>query len=936
MEEPPRIIDNERVTLEELFKTYIKRFNADTWRFATGFLFLNGWDIVKEALPNTLKDFYILFGFIDVPFAKSLERVLERQARDLTDEALSELVDGRTLDRLFKEDKLHLRWIERLHSKFYLFTRNEDDPPNFDGKAIIGSSNVTRRGLREEGEFNIFLTDKSDLRQLLDWFRRKWEEAEDLTPEILKKVLINEKLRRNSIRSRIAVDPAEYNEDVVEGYLFLFWYLLNGIYDIEKLRKTVRVDLVEKLAKHNRDAVLWGYQIIKKYGGVILADPVGLGKSFQALGIIAALRSTENINKVLLVVPPHLIENEQWPQYVREFFGRGENGIILASEEEKVVGTFKSRVFYIDDGRDRPLEILFMSSYRLALLDPGAHVIDVLSDYDVIVVDEAHRFKDISSKRRVVLNSIIDRFAEKHGGRNPYVVLLTATPIVNDISELMSLVSIFARERMGDRVHDFGKLAKRRLEENPVYFAEQYATLVKECLNELDPDRRERACRKKNKEVAPKLRRFLKEILIMRSRSYIERTYYPNAKTIRPKLHGLNYVFDEKTRNLLEILEKLTLAYTDLLPTQIVVMPKITIEQGRIAPANEAISLNAVMKILLAKRLESSAYAFLRTLRKIEARMKELRDAVHSRDIDEIAKIVVAQSLVEAERGLDEHLEVEEAMQEKIEEVKNHLMLVRDRLPEIARNIDSDISIVQKLLLDLGIPGEIEPSCIPLTYKEKLLLDLLEEHVIRNGKKVVIFTMYVDTADRLQNILQKTFGPENIFKITGEMRHKRHVIEKFREVERGILISTDTLSEGVNLEFVDILVNYDIPWTPSVLMQRVGRLWRFGRRTQIHFYNFLPPEELTRTFTSVISRIEQKLAIIRDILVQEIALLREGEEFTEDFEERVYGNVTEKGKYGVKRDLMELLRIVSEHSAGELGILEAKLLEMVNTLQYDG
>ena len=216
-------------------------------------------------------------------------------------------------------------------------------------------------------------------------------------------------------------------------------------------------------------------------------------------------------------------------------------------------------------------------------------------------------------------------------------------------------------------------------------------------------------------------------------------------------------------------------------------------------------------------------------------------------------------------------------------------------------------------------------------------MNLLNEHVAKNGKKVVVFTMYVDTADRLEYILQEAFGSELVFKVTGETKRKGAVVEAFREAEKGILLSTDTLSEGVNLEFVDILVNYDIPWTPSVLMQRVGRLWRFGRSTPIHFFNFLPPEDLTNAFSSIISRIKQKLTIIRDVLVQEIALLREGEELTEDFEERVYGNVSvaRKEEYGVKKEIMDLLKIVAERGAGELGILEAKLLEMVNTLEYN-
>lgn len=931
-----RVIDNEIVvderplTVERILTDVIKRYRADTWRFATGYLFFDGWKIVKQAIPPNLRNFYILFGFTDEAFAPTLassidenelQVVLAKLSEKLSDDALEYIVTDDTFKALSRSGVLKVRWINRLHSKLFLFTKNEEDSINLEGKAIVGSSNITARGLSRPGELNIFVQDRRDIGLLLDWFKRRWEEGKDLSADVILNAIANEHARRNLIRSGKFIDNKKEELTLLDGYLFLFWYLLNGVYDLDKIRQSARIEGVSKISAHNRDAVLWGYQILKKYRGVILADPVGMGKSFQAMGLMAALREQEGVSKFLLVVPPHLINNGQWEDYLREFFPNGGHG-----EPIEGISTSKKILFHDKKG---DFEVALVSSYGLALLSEKSPVLDVLADYDVLLVDEAHHFKNPNAKRRIILNAIVDKHRQKYGD-NPYTLLLTATPIVNDVLEIMSLMSIYTRDDGENK--EFGRLARVRLEDNPLRHFEKYKDYLRRCTSAESAEQRKEYCELKTRELQ-RIKEFLQETVILRSKSYVAKKYPELGKLVYPKLHSITYEYTPGEEKWVQLIEDLTLDYLRLSPSQYIMIPTMNISGGKLQPSAEVVTLPAVMKILLAKRLESSVYAFLKTLWNMRDTMKALLPYVEKRDPEKIATVMVQYR--ERKRNMLEDadfgglLEEDDRILERKTTIRNHILEIEGILPDIAKNIRKDLDLIDKTFKDLGLDPNRPPHVfyVPATSKEKKLMEYLKKK-FEEGKKVIVFTMFVDTAEYLIQKIYEAFPDEKVpfHIITGETEGRRAIIDKFRDQKYGVLVATDALSEGVNLEFIDELVNYDIPWTPSVLLQRVGRLWRFGREKDIHFHNFFPPTALEEAFNSITARIEEKLSAIRDVLVQEIKLLRESEELTDDFESRVYGNVYEQD--AEKKDIVELIRSIAE---SDVGALEAKILENINT-----
>ncbi|MCD6318760.1 DEAD/DEAH box helicase family protein, partial [Candidatus Aerophobetes bacterium] len=862
---------------------------------------------------------------------KDVEIVLSKLSKKLSDETIKEIIEDPILQSLVESKRLKIKWLEELHAKLYLLTRNEENGINLDGRAILGSSNITDRGLTRPGELNTFFDSSENIKKLLEWYKRNWDRGKVLKPEILLNVIINEGARREAIKSGEFIDIDSFGWNLLDAYLFLFWHLLGGVYDIEEVRKIIDKPTGElPIKKHNEEAVLWGYQILDKYGGVILADPVGTGKSFQALGIIALLRSRRNIKKVLFIAPPHLIKGtddsaSHWEKYIRDFFREPER---VGSIEE----ISQSTVLKCKD-KNGEFMITLASSYGLSRLSKDELAKKKLADYDVIVIDEVHHFKNIDAKKRKVLNDII-KYHREGKGSNPPTILLTATPIINDVAEILALMSIYTQGDTGD----FDVLARLELEKDIIRKFERYHEIINALKkDDLEKDERDKL-EKEEREVLEEIRKFLRSAIVMRSRAYIEKKYWKKSVP-RPKLKNMSYEYTEEEKELIELIENLNLSYLELAPSTLLFIKKMSIRSGKtkIDMEAEMITLQGIMKILLAKRLESSVFAFLKTLSRMKDTMEYALNLLETEtDVTEIAKLLYAKKIGEIQG--DEGREAEKlaalGIYEKDEEAKetiDHIALRvgeitadPDKFREVKKGIRDDIDRINSLLSE-----KIENIITSYKSKDELILDYLKKKE-KESKKIIVYSMYVDTIEWLEKFLSKNGIDESkIFKVTGKTKGKSGIIDNFcEEPGFGVMLSTDALSEGVNLEFVDELVNYDIPWTPSTLMQRVGRLWRSGREKEILFYTILPPKELIQAFSTVIEKVEEKLSKIRDVLIQEIKLLKEEEKLTENFEDRVYGNVYMSEEIDLRKLIEEL--------KGEPEMLQNKLMELINTEMING
>ena len=913
--------ENENSVLKklELFKGY----GAKYVDFATGFLFFDGWKHAEKTIPEDITRFRLLFGFTDPEMAALLSKTLSDEEVKYVLSRLSRKLDASTLEELEKDEKfkglieneiLKIRWINMLHAKLYLYYKNEmpvtqDERMLFDGRAIVGSSNLTTRGLTQEGEINMWIDNPGDVISLLNWFENMWGKGYELNPQIILDAIVNENARRRVIERGEFIDPEDLGWALIDAYLFLFWHLLGGVYDIEEIKKLAKTkEGIPSLRKHNEEVVINGYHIIDKYGGVILGDPVGTGKSFQALGIIAYLLLKKNIKNILLVAPPHLIKRSDdalshWERYIKDFFGDFET-------EGKLPYISESRILKCKYG-GREFRITLVSSYGLSLITDNESAINELGTYDVLVIDEAHHFKNIDAKKRKVVDEIV-RIHRENNGDNPYTILLTATPIINDIAEILVLMSIYTQGDTGD----FDVLARMELEKDVIRRFERYHEIVNKLKNEeLEKEERDKL-EKERREVLANIRNFLKEAIILRSRAYIERKY-GTGKAPRPKLRNMRYEYEKGEDVLVSLIESLNLSYLDLAPSTLLFLKRVSVKSGKkkLTVESEMITLQGIMKIVLAKRLESSPSAFLKTIDRMNSTMEytlkllessmpplEMAKLLYARKIGQISgddikeeDRLAALGIYEKDVSAKESIDQIAARIEKLSKEPN-------KIEEIKNGIREDIRIIGSIMV-----GNLDALASQYSSKDEMLLHYLRE-MEKERKKVIIYSMYVDTVEWLEKYLkEKGIDESKIFVVTGKTKGKGGVIVNFEE-EPGfaVMLSTDALSEGVNLEFVDELVNYDIPWTPSTIMQRVGRLWRSGRTKEILFYTILPPEELVDAFSTVIEKVEEKLAKIRDVLVQEIKLLKEEETLTENFEERVYGNVYMKEEIDLRTFMREL------------------------------
>lgn len=936
--------ENENTVLNKL--DLLKRYDAKYVDFATGFLFFEGWKHVENTIPNEIDRFRLLFGFTDPEMAALLSKTLEEEDIEYIISKLSRSLSDSTLEDIEKDDKfkellndknVYVRWVDKLHAKLYLYYKKElpedlEERMLFDGRAIVGSSNLTTRGLTQEGEINVWVDKPNEVISLLEWFESVWNEGKDLDPEILLKAIVNEKSRRKVVEAGKFIDIEELGWSLIDAYLFLFWHLLGGVYSIDDVKSMVGGE-GPLIKKHNEEAVIWAYQIIDKYGGVILADPVGTGKSYQALGVISFLRMKKDVSKILLIAPPHLIKGSDeepghWERYIRDFF-------VNVKYVGKIDEITQSRILECEDSKGK-FEITLVSSYGLSLLSSKSKTVEELSAYDVILVDEAHHFKNIYAKKRIILDEIVKRHREKDG-ENPYTVLLTATPIINDVAEILALMSIYLKGDTGD----FDVLARTELDKDIIKEFESYQEATRKLKDtELEHSKRKKY-EKMKMESLDEISKFLKEAIVLRSRAYIEKKYWGGKeRRPRPKLKNMTYKYSDDELQMIDLIENLSLKYLDVSPSTLLFIRKISVraDNRKLDIQGEPITLQGIMKILLAKRLESSSYSFFQTLTKMRKTMEFIKDRLENgEDAHRIARDILLRKIGKLPDE-DESLSIEgieyedkydilkgEAFDNLVQHI-DEILKDEEKLSSILSGIERDMQLIDKFMV-----SSVEDMARSMNSKETMILEYLRK-MKGEKKKVIIYSMYVDTVEWLEKYLEDNgFPDEEIFVVTGKTKFKGAEIEKFREKAGfGVMLSTDALSEGVNLEFVDELVNYDIPWTPSTIMQRVGRLWRENRRKELIFYSILPPEELQNAFSSVIEKVEEKLKKIKDVLIQEIKLLKESDELTDDFEDKVYGNVYmedeslhtflknlgEKGMEGLKNIILELIN--TEMISGQL------------------
>lgn len=773
-----------------------------------GFLRASGYFSLRPFLDNIGKVRVLIGIDVDKYIAKAAqqgklffgaeEEVKEEYLRKIrtdieTSNYRKDIEDGMYLmvqDLLDKKLELRAHPSKKIHAKIYVLY-----PDNFNqysqSMAITGSSNLSGNGLGitqdKQYEFNVKLDRYDDVKFAKDEFEQLWKEAEgcEITSEDIK----------------AAIDRTYLKGDVPPYDLYikmLMEYYADRVLETDSADP---FDMPEGYTKYDyqMDAVIEGYQKLIRYDGFFLSDVVGLGKTIVAT-MIAKKFLIENgyeHTKILVVYPPAVEQN--WKS------------------------TFK------DFGIDKYAKFITNGSLS-KVLDEEDYNYWNAEEYDLILVDEAHKFRSHTTSAFEQLQEICKMPRLEAGnilGYKKKVMLISATPMNNSPADIYTEILLFQDPRhctidgVSNLTAFFSPLIKefKRLRKNNNTSIEDF------------------------KRLAEKVRdRIIKPLTVRRTRTDIESIprYNKDVNGFPKVEHPIEnqYELNEHLANLFEqaiqILDK-QLTYARY---QAIAYLKPEVANGLYDNA-ELISrsLAGIRKNGLVKRLESSFYAFQVSIENFHQANQNMIDMF---DND---KVYIAPDLdinLLLESGLSEE-EIEEKLNAKASNnPKNAIFHAADFRPEFIDMLHNDQAILEQMLADWKDISDEDDS------KFAKFNELLKHELFRSDrnpeKKLVVFSESVDTVDYLKRRINR----KDVLVISAQNRNKQFktIRENFdanykqKLNEYNIILTTDVLAEGVNLHRSNVIVNYDTPWNSTRLMQRIGRVNRIGSASK-HIYNYV-------------------------------------------------------------------------------------------------
>jgi len=1009
----PNIIDNtQERELVGVIKDQLKK--SKEAKFAIGYFFLSGFDLIKDDFPEKIerRPFLKLVMGTETTYPTKEELVI---GYNLRKEIIREEIKCKMIEDLQKSEltevQIHkltelkefiakniidvkLYTDSRLHAKLYLFQTKPDEKYGSPGLAIVGSSNFTAEGLTTNKELNVLLTSREEVLYLNEWFDKLWKESIEFREDLLKVINLSGVLP-NSNYPKIGkfIDPET-----------LFKYLIYKWFEGRVLNLLKRDILLE----FQLVGVVNATNIMNFYNGVILADSVGLGKSFMAGAIIEEFLNKKHPTwvkeskepSVLLILPPSIIH--QWEELLtsRNYFLKGNINKNTKKEDNP-----KIYDIYDEQGKKLIGKIGFLSLGIFQNMEEE-ELKRLAEEFDLYVIDEAHKYRNKNTKRW----KNIRKLQKKEDGFPNKFLLLTATPLNNSIEDIFNLIGLFTDDTFAPFV----------IKGIPITdLIKRYRDLKKE-LQKKDDNKKEL------KQVATEIKqKILDKIMVLRTRKYIMNQFKDlkiNGKTLifkDPKPYCLDYspFITKNYRNLIKTigrnLERIAFEYTKLYGTKFVVFEEESVDKKE--PVKKIIDIADLFKLLLGKRLESGIYSFEITLRRIYKKeeifhkIKTQIDKIKNKDdLIKLIKSALDEAKIQKElEEIEEEYNVEEEDQEtwfnRVEKILNEyaedlkeegkqysdIELLKLGLKKVLENLEDDLKFMNNIfseldkLKDNGKPktlgkiprGKEDIIDLPIwVYPEDAKIESLKQ-VIGNpsfnseklkdvpslyGKKIIIFTQYRDTAYYLYHNLYEWIKKEinlhtwlkdekdriKIALVTGDTETSTKInylkrfapwandgyeeVTKYGEID--ILISTDALSEGVNLQDADAVINYDLPWNPMTIVQRVGRVNRIGNEKDVHVVNYIPTDEV-EVIVGVLRKLKEKIKDITLIVGKDVKILTPEEEISiETFGEKIKDisklSITDLEQYGISEDFKQFIPegIPSEQ------LDEYKLLSIV---QYD-
>jgi SNF2 family DNA or RNA helicase len=848
----PTIYDNQEVTI----LSGLERFLGDARSLdaCVGYFNFQGWKLLEESAarlsPESGKPAVrLLIGMhSDVSYdlnlelreaalrargvnvastgGKKLEEALQETLRSLTAQlniSVPTEEDRKSLIKLrddLRSSRIRVKVAlgQRLHAKLYIAHRS-DQGTRMAG--FVGSSNLTRAGLSTQGELNIDVLDEDATKKLASWFNDRWEalNSVDITDQ-LADILDASWIQQTDpylVHLKIAY---HLSKDAREG-----------------IPDDIPSDIRSTLFEFQSAAVSMAVKTLGRQRGVMIGDVVGLGKTMTATAIARTMEKIDNV-ETLIICPKNL--EKMWKEYVRLYQLRG-------------------------------AEVLPLSMAAKELPD--------LARYRLVIIDESHNLRNAGTK---TYNAVQQYIAKNE----PYVVLLTATPYNVDVSDLADQISLFIAD---DAALPIRPDAAIRAAGGLTEFVQRVRNGNAQSLG---------AFRKS--EEADDWRNLMGLFLVRRTRAFIKKHYAESDERghylVFPKTDVRSYFPKRKPR--VEAVSdddgsEFKLAEDTVDVVRSLILPRQRLnnyltDAAERATDNEVVerikgrsaSLQGIIRVGLLKRLSSSRAALLLSLQRHAVRDLSFMYAL----ANDLPLPIGSGTFVEgdlmgdgsrafegpegdepdsSERSLSQHFRIDgtgRMVHATNAELQHFAELAYDKVrgknsgveflnPALVRKQDlldalqADITAVASLLERLG---EVNASTDPKIAALARLVGKKHE-----GEKVLVFSEYQDTTEYVRIGLQLS-GVQGVEAVTGASDNPTEFARRFSpqsnqnlggmpegKSEIRVLVATDVLSEGQNLQDARIVVNYDLPWATIRLVQRAGRVDRIGQQAEeVYVYTF--------------------------------------------------------------------------------------------------
>lgn len=874
----PRIFDN----LEEKLLPTLKRSLQGSHRadFCVGYFNLRGWTLIEkeieqftggegnccrlligmQRLPKEELHKILALGkspqLMDTGEARRLEKVVAQDFREQLMMGKPTNADELGLKKLkeqLKSKKVMVKLYLRhpLHAKLYLIPQNHTNLPTI---GFLGSSNLTFSGLSGQGELNVDILDHDATAKLQRWFDDRWNDnfSYDISVELAQ-----------------IIDESWARESVIPPY---YIYLKMAYHLSQEARDGLsqyQVPPEFKLFDFQEAAVRIAAHHVNRRGGVIIGDVVGLGKTLVGTAIARIIEEDFGIS-TLIICPKNLVS--MWERYRDEYGLRAKVMSIskVLQEISKVPARFR-----------------------------------------LVIIDESHNLRNREGQRYAAIKEYIEQSASR-------CILLTATPYNKTYLDLSAQLRLFIPEHqdLGIKPEELMRELGGEREFQRQHSQTSIRTLAAFEKSEFSDDWRQLMSRY----MVRRTRSFIQENYAhldpIDGRKYLlfpdgTRSYFPTRipKTAKfilgdPDTDQYGKLYSERVIDTLNFLSLPRYGLGNYELTKHPVKPRSDEQKILDGLSRAGRRLMGFCRINLFKRLESSGKAFIESLERhvlrnyvylyalenqleipIGTQDATFLEADHNdEDIDSVVSMTFDVETSEDDSTLEDEVSLINTLAQKEAEYKRQAAQIYDRYktqyqkrfkwlrsslfsPKLKEDLLKDAFSLLALLNHCGTWEDHRDQKL-----QTLIKLLTQDHP---DEKILIFTQFADTARYLAQSLQN-YGLIQVVKVTGQTSDPSEIAQRFSpksnqmnipsEEQIRILIATDVLSEGQNLQDCRIIINYDLPWAIIRLIQRAGRVDRIGQEaSEILCYSFLPTEGVEKLINlrgRLTARLQQNAEIV--------------------------------------------------------------------------